>query len=89
MSHACPFVIPVAKTVLCFRSNPQGTGKSNQPGLKPEREQNGDEQMSSAQDKGLAVLKLRLSGQGWSRDPGWCWNSGLSKYCPKCTVSWT
>lgn len=30
------------------------------------------------------MLKLGLSRQGWvTRDPGWGWNSDLSKYCPK------
>lgn len=69
---------------FCFSSGQacrfflKSSRKSNQPGLKPVREE-----VSSAQDKGPSVLKLGLSGQGWvTRDSGWCWNSDLKKYCP-------
>lgn len=69
---------------FCFSSGQacrfflKSSRKSNQPGLKPVREE-----VSPAQDKGPSVLKLGLSGQGWvTRDSGWCWNSDLKKYCP-------
>lgn len=41
--------------------------------------------MSPARDKGPSVLKLGLAGQV-ARQPRWCWNSNLRKYCPERTV---